>query len=124
MLSILDPLRPPILLLLSVRLSIELMEPSRLSRTLSLPIRNLSLTFSLLTNRYVPNLGTNNQGILISIGGATDTQYVDNAVLDVYDIGAEGWTKQSTLGDTIGARVNHCAVRGTAVVNGMETHHM
>ncbi|GAA5825789.1 hypothetical protein JCM5353_001428 [Sporobolomyces roseus] len=92
---------------------------SNTSTPLSTPLNRADGTLT-----YVPNLGTNNQGILISIGGATDTQYVDNAVLDVYDIGAEGWTKQSTLGDTIGARVNHCAVRGTAVVNGMETHHI
>ncbi|GAA5936076.1 uncharacterized protein JCM15063_002700 [Sporobolomyces koalae] len=76
------------------------------------------------TLTYVPNLGTDQKGILVSIGGATDRQYVDNAVLDVYDIGAQGWTKQSTLGDTIGARVNHCAVRGTAVVNGVATNHI
>lgn len=42
------------------------------------------------------------QGILVAIGGATSTQYVDNSVLDVFDIGKGGWTKQATLGDTIG----------------------
>lgn len=47
---------------------------------------------------------------------------MDNSVLDVYDIGAGGWTKQSTLGDTIGSRVNHCAVRASAKVAGVETH--
>lgn len=38
----------------------------------------------------------------MAVGGATSTQYVDNSVLDVFDIGAGGWTKQATLGDTIG----------------------
>lgn len=51
---------------------------------------------------FVPNLGTDRKGILVSIGGATDQRYVDNSVLDVYDVGAGGWTKQSTLGDTLG----------------------
>jgi hypothetical protein len=57
---------------------------------------------SFLIFSYVPNLGTDKKGILVSIGGATDQRYVDNSVLDVYDIGAQGWTKQSTLGDTMG----------------------
>ncbi|GAA5898705.1 uncharacterized protein JCM6883_003397 [Sporobolomyces salmoneus] len=76
------------------------------------------------TLTYVPNLGTDKKGILVSIGGATDERYVQNSVLDVYDIGAGGWTRQSTLGDTLDPRVNHCAVRGTAVVNGIEMHHI
>lgn len=77
------------------------------------------------TLSYVPNLGTDNKGILVSIGGATSTQYVeDGAVLDVYDIGSGGWTKQSTLGARPGSRINHCAVRASAKVDGVETHHM
>ncbi|GAA5869395.1 hypothetical protein JCM16303_000454 [Sporobolomyces ruberrimus] len=92
---------------------------SNTSTPLSTPLNRADGTLT-----YVPNLGTNNQGILVSIGGATNERYVDNSVLDVYDIGAEGWTKQSTLGDTLDARVNHCVVRGTAVVNGIETHHI
>lgn len=51
---------------------------------------------------YVPGLGTGKKGIIVAIGGATETQFVDNSVLDVYDLGSEGWTKQSTLGDTMG----------------------
>lgn len=74
---------------------------------------------------YVPGLGTDGKGILVSIGGGTATQYVDDgSVLDIYDIGAGGWTKQSTLGDRIGTRVNHCSVRASAKVHGVETHHM
>ncbi|GAA5922899.1 hypothetical protein JCM1841_003775 [Sporobolomyces salmonicolor] len=88
----------------------------------STPITPLNRADGTLT--YVPDLGTDNKGILVSIGGATDSQYVDNSVLDVFDIGTGGWTKQSTLGDTIGTRVNHCAVRGTAKVHGVETHHI
>ncbi|KAK4049578.1 hypothetical protein OIV83_004076 [Microbotryomycetes sp. JL201] len=74
------------------------------------------------TLTFVPGLGTNGKGLLVSIGGATDDQFVDNSVLDVYDIGAQGWTKQATLGDTMGTRINHCAVRGTAKINGEITH--
>ena len=59
---------------------------------------------------------------MVSIGGGTDDKFVDNSVLDIYDIGAAGWTKQSTLGETIGTRVNHCAVRATAKVGGVLTH--
>lgn len=73
-------------------------------------------------NRFIPRLGTNGKGILVAIGGATETQYVDNSILDVYDIGAGGWTKQGTTGATIGTRVNHCAVRASATVAGVETH--
>ncbi|CEQ41658.1 SPOSA6832_03417 [Sporobolomyces salmonicolor] len=68
----------------------------------STPITPLNRADGTLT--YVPDLGTDNKGILVSIGGATDSQYVDNSVLDVFDIGTGGWTKQSTLGDTIGAK--------------------
>ncbi|KAK4047347.1 hypothetical protein OIO90_006206 [Microbotryomycetes sp. JL221] len=74
------------------------------------------------TLTYVPGLGTDGQGLLVSIGGATNDQFVDNSVLDVYDIGAQGWTKQATGGDTLGTRINHCAVRGTAKINGEITH--
>ncbi|KAI5477155.1 Kelch-type beta propeller domain containing protein [Pseudohyphozyma bogoriensis] len=76
------------------------------------------------TLTYVPGYGTGGHGILVAIGGATDTAYVDNSVLDVFDIGAGGWTKQATLGNTIGSRVNHCAVRGTAKVHGVENSHI
>lgn len=58
----------------------------------------------------------------MAIGGATATQYIDNSVLDVFDIGLGGWTKIATAGDTIGSRVNHCAVRASADVNGTESH--
>ncbi|GAA5836726.1 hypothetical protein JCM3766R1_007002 [Sporobolomyces carnicolor] len=92
---------------------------SNTSTPLSTPLNRADGTLT-----FVPNLGTDRKGILVSIGGATDQRYVDNSVLDVYDVGAGGWTKQSTLGDTLDPRVNHCAVRGTAVVNGIETHHI
>ncbi|GAA5946615.1 hypothetical protein JCM3765_000319 [Sporobolomyces pararoseus] len=92
---------------------------SNSSTPLSTPLNRADGTLT-----YVPNLGTDKKGILVSVGGATDSRYVDNSVLDVYDIGAGGWTKQSTLGDTLDPRVNHCAVRGTAIVNGVETHHI
>lgn len=66
----------------------------------------------------MPNLGTNNEGLLVAIGGATESQYVSNQVLDVYDIGASAWTKQATQGFPLSSRVNHCAVRASAIVHG------
>lgn len=38
---------------------------------------------------YVPGLGTNGQGILVSIGGGNEFQLIDNSILDVYDLGAK-----------------------------------
>lgn len=76
------------------------------------------------TLTYVPgpDVGTNGQGILVSIGGGNANQLIDNSILDVYDIGAGGWVKQATQGYTIGPRVSHCAVRGSAKVNGQMQH--
>ncbi|GAA5891453.1 hypothetical protein JCM6882_004475 [Rhodosporidiobolus microsporus] len=76
------------------------------------------------TLTWVPNLGTDQKGILVSIGGATSEAYVDNSVLDVYDIGAQGWTRQATGGHTLDRRVNHCAVRASAKVDGVQVHHI
>ena len=47
---------------------------------------------------FVPGLGTNGQGILVSIGGGNENQLIDNSILDVYDLGAQGWVKQATQG--------------------------
>jgi hypothetical protein len=47
---------------------------------------------------FVPGLGTNEQGILVSIGGGNENQLIDNSILDIYDIGAQGWVKQATQG--------------------------
>ncbi|GAA6007118.1 hypothetical protein JCM10207_001514 [Rhodosporidiobolus poonsookiae] len=89
----------------------------------STPLTNpLSRADGTLT--YVPGLGTNGKGVLVSIGGATTDQYVDNSVLDVYDLGTQGWTRQSTLGDTMPRKVNQCATRGTAKVDGVQVHHI
>ncbi|KAK9900561.1 hypothetical protein P389DRAFT_14601 [Cystobasidium minutum MCA 4210] len=74
------------------------------------------------TLTFVPGLGTNGQGILVSIGGGNENQLIDNSILDVYDLGAQGWVKQATQGYTIGPRVSHCAVRGSAKVNGQMQH--
>ncbi|GAA6039319.1 hypothetical protein JCM8097_003264 [Rhodosporidiobolus ruineniae] len=76
------------------------------------------------TLTYVPGLGTDGKGILVSIGGATETEYVDNSVLDIFDLGSQGWTRQSTGGQTMDRRVNHCTVRGSATVNGVDAHHL
>lgn len=85
------------------------------------------------TLTYVPNLGTDNKGVLVAIGvrvlfqcyrapprvadaifckGGNENQMIENTVLDVYDIGSGGFVKQATQGDIMSPRVNHCAVRG------------
>lgn len=74
------------------------------------------------TLTYVPNLGTDNKGVLVSIGGGNDNQMMTNSVLDVYDIGSGAFVKQATEGDILPPRVNHCVVRGSAIVNGIEQH--
>lgn len=50
---------------------------------------------------FVPGLGTNGQGILVSIGGGNENQLIDNTILDVYDLGAQGWVKQATQGELL-----------------------
>lgn len=74
------------------------------------------------TASFVPNLGTDNKGVLVLIGGGNDEQMIENSVLDVYDIGAGAFVKQATQGQIMTPRVNHCAVRGSAIVNGEEQH--
>ncbi|GAA5864212.1 hypothetical protein JCM8547_001294 [Rhodosporidiobolus lusitaniae] len=86
---------------------------SNSSTALTNPVSRADGTLS-----YVPGLGTDSKGVLVSIGGATQSQYVDNSVLDIYDIGAGGWTRQSVSGASVGSRVNHCTVRGTQLVDG------
>lgn len=74
------------------------------------------------TLTFIPGLGTDGKGLMVSIGGGNANQMLDNSILDVYDIGADGWSKQATQGRTIGPRVGHCAVRGSANVNGVLQH--
>merc|ERR1712093_98235 len=74
------------------------------------------------TLTYVPGLGTNGAGILVNIGGGNLNQLVDNNLLDVYDLGTDSWARQATLGYTMSPRVSHCAVRGSAKVNGELQH--
>lgn len=96
------------------------------------------------TMTYVPNLGTDNKGcerhsllhlvklihsvhscsVLVLIGGGNDNQMIENSILDVYDIGAGAFVKQASQGQIMTPRVNHCAVRGSAIVNGEEQHHI
>lgn len=47
---------------------------------------------------------------------------IDNLALDIFDIGTNSWVKQATQGQIPPPRVNHCAVRGTAKVNGVPHH--
>lgn len=56
------------------------------------------------TLTYVPGLGTNGKGILVSIGGGNANQMMDNNILDVYDLGAQGWVKQATQGQHDGSK--------------------
>jgi len=74
------------------------------------------------TLTYVPGLGTDGKGILVSIGGGNANQMMDNNILDVYDLGAQGWVKQATQGAILGPRVSHCAVRGSAKIGGVLQH--
>lgn len=67
-------------------------------------------------------MGTDSKGVLVSIGGGNQNQLVDNTIIDVFDIGAGGWVRQATQGDIMTPRVSHCAVRGTAKVNGQLQH--
>ena len=76
------------------------------------------------TLTYVPNLGTDNKGVLVSIGGGNNAAMIDSSVLDVYDIGAGAFVKQATQGQIMSPRVNHCAVRGSAIVGDTEQHHI
>lgn len=54
--------------------------------------------------------------------GGNLEQVLDNSVLDVYDIGAGAFVKQATQGSIMTPRLSHCAVRGSAIVNGQEQH--
>ncbi|KAH9807902.1 hypothetical protein DFH28DRAFT_1001077 [Melampsora americana] len=82
------------------------------------------------TLTYVPSIGTNAKGALVSIGGGQNFQSttqnsnrsIDNSALDVFDLETKSWVKQATQGDIPPPRVNHCAVRGTAKVNGEPQH--
>src|SRR5579871_5819100 len=55
-------------------------------------------------------MGTNNGGILVSLGGGTDTTMVPMDSLDVFDLSSRTWSKQSTKGTVPSQRVNPCAV--------------
>lgn len=82
------------------------------------------------TLTYVPSIGTKSKGALVSIGGGQNFQSttqnsnrsIDNSALDVFDLETKSWVKQATQGDIPPPRVNHCAVRGTAKVNGVPQH--
>ncbi|KAF8538422.1 hypothetical protein BDD12DRAFT_741343 [Trichophaea hybrida] len=55
-----------------------------------------------------------NEGILLAIGGGTNETFSQMNVIDVYDLGTQKWTKQSTDGPTPKYRVNPCAVVASA----------
>ena len=62
---------------------------------------------------FVPGWGTS--GVLIGLGGGTDTIFSnDFGVLDVYDIANSVWYHQQTRGEAPAVRVNPCAVIASA----------
>ncbi|KAI8447109.1 hypothetical protein BY996DRAFT_4593888 [Phakopsora pachyrhizi] len=73
------------------------------------------------TLTYVPQVGTSAKGVLVAIGGGRN-YHIDNSALDVFDLATQTWVKQATQGKVPPPRVNHCAVRGTAKVNGNPIH--
>ncbi|OAV98673.1 hypothetical protein PTTG_07694 [Puccinia triticina 1-1 BBBD Race 1] len=82
------------------------------------------------TLTYVPSVGPSGKGVLVAIGGGQNFQSVsqnsnrsiDNSALDVFDLSSKTWVKQATQGNIPSPRINHCAVRGTAKVNGNPIH--
>lgn len=42
------------------------------------------------TLTFIPGMGTDGKGLMVSIGGGNANQMLDNSILDVYDIGADG----------------------------------
>ncbi|TPX12457.1 uncharacterized protein E0L32_006869 [Thyridium curvatum] len=62
---------------------------------------------------FVPGWGTS--GVLVGLGGGTDTQFADDfSRLDVYDIANSTWYHQETRGEAPSVRVNPCAVVASA----------
>jgi hypothetical protein len=57
---------------------------------------------------YVPGYGES--GIILGLAGGTNATFTQMNVIDVYDIAASTWYKQSTSGPTPEIRVNPCAV--------------
>lgn len=82
------------------------------------------------TLTYVPSVGPSGKGLLVAIGGGQNFQSItqnsnrsiDNSALDVFDLASKTWVKQATQGKIPSPRINHCAVRGTAKVNGNPIH--
>lgn len=82
------------------------------------------------TLTYVPSVGLSGRGVLVAIGGGQNFQSlsqnsnrsIDNSALDVFDLSTKTWVKQATQGTIPTPRINHCAVRGTAKVNGNPIH--
>ena len=57
---------------------------------------------------YIP--GYSKSGILLGLGGGTNTTFTQMNNVDVYDIATSTWYKQATSGPTPKIRVNPCAV--------------
>lgn len=57
---------------------------------------------------YIPGYG--DSGIILGLAGGTNATFTQMNVIDVYDIAASTWYKQSTSGPTPEIRVNPCAV--------------
>lgn len=61
---------------------------------------------------YIPGFG--DEGLLLGLGGGTETTFTQMNVIDVYDIAGSMWYKQSTSGKAPRIRVNPCAVVAAA----------
>jgi hypothetical protein len=61
---------------------------------------------------YIP--GFSADGILISLAGGTNDTFTQMNTVDVYDIAASQWYRQSTNGPTPSIRVNPCGVVAAA----------
>lgn len=71
------------------------------------------------TLTYVPGIGSGNEGALVAIGGGDDSKVADIDSVLVYTVGNDSWATVATSGDAPSGRVNHCAVRGTAFIDGV-----
>ena len=59
---------------------------------------------------YVPGLGSNQSGILVSLGGLTDNSLVSTTTIDIFDLTTQAWSKRNTSGSPPSRRINSCAV--------------
>lgn len=71
------------------------------------------------TISFVPGMGEDEDGILVAIGGGNDDGLLPMDEVGIYHADVSTWSTRKTSGDAPEGRVNHCAVRGTAFVDGL-----